>query len=111
MGRPEVAGDPLEPGPVTGDEHEVAPLARKAFGEGQADAGRGAGDECGGHAGTVCRSRSPAAAPQDRQYPPRAARAVLSRWLCPAYCLLVDAAVAGPRGVTRAESPAYPWVG
>ena len=53
---PQPGGELVEPGPVAGHEHEVGALPGEAFGEGAADAGGGAGDECSAHGGgTVCR--------------------------------------------------------
>ena len=48
--RAELVGHVLQPGPVAGHEHEVVPPLGQLAAEGEADAGRGAGDQCGTHA-------------------------------------------------------------
>ena len=51
--RLQLVGHVLQPRAVAGHEHDVVPALGEEVGEGQSDAGGGAGDEGGAHGATV----------------------------------------------------------
>ena len=64
VAHPQPGRELVEAAPVTGHEDEVGALPGESFGEGAADAGGGAGDECSAHGGgTVCRQPATGCAP------------------------------------------------